>query len=508
MRVASPVCYVFLVAVGPLLAASPSEAEDAPASRPNVLMIVVDDMRAELGCYGDAHIVSPNLDALAARGTLFERAYCQQAVCNPSRASTLTGLYPSTLGIWDLPTHFRQRRKDIVTLPQAFTNSGYVTRGIGKVFHNWTQDRYRGDARSWSLPQALHYANHGDDVPHVGLIPPSRIEMPKVTIHDVPDEAYLDGRVAALGVDSLEAFAQTGEPFFLACGFWKPHSPFNAPAQYWNLYDFDDITDPDPAKRPKDVPGIAMHDSREIRRGFRDRPGNRPTAEEARRLRHGYYAAISFADAQIGKLLDALDRTGLAENTIVVFWSDHGYHLGEKTLWAKTSNFELDARVPMIVALPDALRGSAAGSGGQRTDALVELVDLYPTLCDLAAIDPPHELDGDSLAPLLRGKANAAQSDDDAAAFTWHPRPAYPVEGTDPKAIGWSMRTDRYRLTEWRAFDDGELRAVELYDHDADADEMANIAAERPEVVERLRPRLDAWRQTAHLPSVNDDRDE
>ncbi len=313
------------------------------APRPNVLFIAVDDMRVELGCYGDTQAKSPNIDRLAQRGTLFHRAYCQQAVCNPSRASLLTGLRPDTLRVWDLPTHFRQHRPDVVTLPQLFKQNGYHTQNIGKIFHNWRQDDYKGDPASWSVPARMHYANHGADKAQVdGSVPPDESNVPKTEIRDVPDTAYFDGRVAQLAVEALDQIKD--KPFFLAVGFWKPHSPFNAPERYWDMVRREAISPPLNPQPPFGVPQVAMHDSREILRSFQDRPNGRPTPDEVLALRHGYYAAVSYVNAQIGKVLDELDRLDLAKSTIIVFWSDHGYHLGEQDLWAKTSNFEPDAQ--------------------------------------------------------------------------------------------------------------------------------------------------------------------
>ena len=460
----------------------------AASERPNVLFVVVDDMRVELGCYGQSHVQSPHLDALAGRAMRFDRAYCQQAVCNPSRASALTGLRPYTLGLHDLATHFRQRRPGIVTLPQAMMLAGYHTRCIGKVFHNWLHPKQRGDSRSWSVPSIMHYAHHGDDVPHVGLLPPNTSPTPKTQRRDVPDEAYFDGRIATLAADSLRAYAAAEEqqPFFLAVGFWKPHAPFNAPARYWDLYDRDAIDPPTPAKPPRNVPPLAMHDGRELRSGFRDRPGRRPNDADTLALRHGYYAAISYVDAQIGRVLTALRESGLGENTVVVFWSDHGYHLGEKTLWAKTSNFELDARVPLLIATPPSLD---LPRDGRSTDSLVELLDLYPTLCDLTGVEPPHRLEGTSLVPLLDGREPPPRY-----ALTEHPRPAYISDETPATAMGLSLRAPRYRYTEWRRVDDGtttdDILATELYDHERDPDETANIAAEQPDAVATMQATL------------------
>lgn len=439
----------------------------AGAAPPNVLFIAVDDMRVELGCYDQHWIRSPNIDRLAQRGLLFERAYCQQAVCNPSRASLLTGRRPHSLGIYDLPTHFRERFPEIVTLPQLFKNNGYHTQNIGKIFHNWRQEKYKGDSASWSVPAVMHYARHGDDKPAVeGHSPEDESNIPKCEILDVPDDAYFDGRIANLAVNALQEQGKTKDiPFFLAVGFWKPHAHFNAPKRYWNMYEVSDIQLPTNPNPPKDVPLIALHNSREILRAFSDRPNGIPTKRESRELRRGYFAAISYVDAQIGRVLDELERLDLQDDTIVVFWSDHGFHLGEHSLWAKTSNFELDARVPMIISLP-------GQSESQRTTAIVELLDIYPTLADLCGLETPDGLEGVSLKPLF----NAPSSSVKHAALTQHPRPAYPAAGMEPEAMGYSMRTDRFRYTEWRDYQDGTVIARELYDHKTDSDETINLA--------------------------------
>jgi len=437
-------------------------ASATASERLNVLFIAVDDMRVELGCYGDTLAKSPNIDRLAKRGTLFARAYCQQAVCNPSRASLLTGLRPDTLRVWDLPTHFRQNHPDVVTLPQLFKHNGYHARNVGKIFHNWRQDDFKGDPVSWSEPAIMHYATHGSDQAVVdGEVPPDESGVPKTEIRDVPDNAYFDGRVAEAAVETLRELKDSR--FFLAVGFWKPHSQFNAPKKYWDLYDRADISPPANPNPPQDVPALAMHDSREILRAFRNRAGGRPTAAETLALRHGYYAAISYVDAQIGKVLNELDRLDLRDNTIIVFWSDHGYHLGEHSLWAKTSNFELDARVPMIIATPN-------HAGGQRTSALVELLDLYPTLADLCGLQPPSDLEGASLRPVLEDPSVSVKS----AALTQHTRPAYPSREHPLEAMGYSMRTDRYRYAEWRDAQTRRVLARELYDHESDPGETVN----------------------------------
>lgn len=455
--------------VGGVSAASAAESM-------NVLFIAADDLRCDLGCYGHPLVKTPHIDRLAQRGVAFRHAYCQQALCNPSRASLLTGRRPDALRLWNLENHFRDVLPDVVTLPQHFKRHGYFTQNIGKIFHNWRTE-IEGDPQSWSVPAVMHYARHGDDHPQVdGSLPPNQASDPKCERRDVPDRAYFDGRIADQAVEALAQRKRAGEPFFLAVGFWKPHSPFNAPARYWDLYDRDDIDLPPNAAWPHDAPRAAWHNSREI---LGDPPRTLSTAA-VRELRHGYLAAISYLDAQVGKVIDALDREGLSDKTVIVFWSDHGFHLGEHTLWAKTSNFELDARVPLIITVP------AAAAAGRTTDALAELLDLYPTLTELCDLPTPDALQGESLAPLLRDPDGEVKS----AAFTQHPRPAYYGKRMD--AMGYSMRTGRFRYTEWRRAEDGRVLARELYDHRTDAAEMVNLV-DRPafaETTEALRRQM------------------
>ena len=445
------------------------------AQRPNVLFIMADDLRSELGCMGAAHVKSPHIDLLAKRGRLFMRAYCQQAVCNPSRASMLTGLRPDTLRIWDLPTHLREQKPRVVTLPQHFKNHGYFTQCMGKIFHNWRQN-IQGDPQSWSVPQVLHYATHGSDKPEVKRgMPPNLSRNPKCDMRDVPDEAYFDGRIANLAVKALGELEQKRRPFFLAVGFWKPHLPFNAPKRYWDMYDpikLPSLTNPE---RPANAPDIAFHDAREMLRSFKGKP---PTPAQVRELRHGYYAATTYMDAQIGKVLAELDRLGLRENTIITFASDHGFHLGEHGLWAKTSCFEWDAAVPMIIAPPKLAKPGAS------THALAELLDLYPTIAELAGLPKPKHLEGASLVPVLKNPAATVKK----AAYSQHPRPAY-YQGA-PKAMGYSMRTTDVRYTEWRNWKTGEIIARELYDHRVGSGENQNVVATESDLVQKFSARV------------------
>lgn len=431
------------------------------AQKPNVLFIAADDLRCDLACYGHPLVKTPHLDQLASQGVLFKQAYCQQALCNPSRASLMTGRRPDSLKIWDLPTHFREVDPEIVTLPQLFQQQGYFTQNIGKIFHNWRQ-KIEGDPASWSVPAVMHFARHDDDQPQLNNnreLPMNLALAPRSECRDVPDSAYFDGRIANLAAEALQELKQKQQPFFLAVGFWKPHLPFNPPKKYWDLYDDSPVqpaSNPDP---PKNVPQVALHNSREIMRAA----NGKLTKKQMIELRTGYLAGISYLDAQIGKVLAELDRLGLRNNTIIVFWSDHGFHLGEHGLWCKTSNFENDAHVPLMISLPNMKQA------GKTSDAMVELLDMYPTLVELCELPAPEKLEGMSLVPLLNDPTQTVKP----AAYTQHPRPAYFRK--KPDFMGVSVRTPRYRYTEWRDFQTGKIKARELYDHKIDPAENTNI---------------------------------
>ncbi|MBG88657.1 MAG: iduronate sulfatase [Verrucomicrobiales bacterium] len=429
------------------------------ANKPNVLFIVADDLRAELGCLGDRHVISPNLDRLASRGRLFTRAYCQQAVCNPSRASFMTGLRPDTIKVWDLKASFRKTKPKHPTLPELFKQAGYRTRCIGKIYHNSEQ---LGDPASWSKPAKFHFGPHWADTVtanRVGAI--KKGQVPAIESFDVPDEAYWDGRIARQAVSALGELKD--KPFFLAVGFWRPHLPFVAPKRDWDLYNPRELPAPTGWFAPSDCPPLALHNSKELK-GYRDVPKFPLTPKTTRDLRHGYYASITFMDRQIGLVLDALEENGLRKNTIVVFFSDHGFHLGEHELWCKTSCFEFDARVPMIIATPEIAKAGTASS------SLVELIDLYPTLADLAGLEAPKALEGESLVPVLNDPTTKVKE----GAFTQHPRPSY-SKGTAP-VMGVSVRTENGRYTEWRNRKTGKVEAREYYDHRIDPFETRNVA--------------------------------
>ncbi|RAV30650.1 iduronate sulfatase [Sinomicrobium soli] len=443
----------------------------------NVLFIACDDLRTDLGCYGNDLVKSPHIDQLAREGVLFDKAYCQQALCAPSRISVMTGRRPDNTRSWNLTAPIR-RTDDVVTLPEQFKKNGYFTQDIGKIYHNWHVDGHADYPESWSVEPVMHYGTHNDDVPQVrGKLPENTAGTKWTKRLDVPDEAYYDGRIAQKAVEALQGFSgNPGQPFFLAVGFWKPHLPFNAPEKYWDMYDKDLIPAVYNGDPPKRIPEIALHDSWEF---FRGEP-NTLSESDVLELRHGYLAAVSFLDAQVGKVLSELKRLQLDKNTIVVFWSDHGFQLGEHSLWGKNSNFENDARVPFIISVP------GEGMKGHKTGSLAELLDIYPTLLELCGIEEPEGIQGKSLVPVLKD-GNATVND---AVFTQHPRPMY-YKGK-PDVMGYSVRTDRWRYTEWLDFDTREIVDRELYDHYYDDKESINLAREKRfrKVVDELHRKL------------------
>ncbi len=453
------------------------------AARPNVLLICVDDLKPVLGCYGDKAAKSPNIDRLAQRGTLFEKAFCNQAVCSPSRNALLTSLRPQTLGIYELSTNFRKAAPDAVTLPQYFKANGYRAEGLGKIFH--VGHGNVNDEASWSVPhftpKTISYALQENNPPtstrEEALFENKKIEAWKLPRGaptenaDVPDNRYGDGIIADEAIKRLEAAKQKpDEPFFLAVGFLKPHLPFVAPKKYWDLYDPATLPQPISGKAPEGAPEFAPSTWGELRQ-YKDMPEQGPvTPEQQRHLIHGYYAAMSYMDAQLGRVIDALDASGLAKNTIIVLWGDHGWHLGDHGMWCKHTNYEQAAHIPLLVSVP--------GAPHARTQALVETVDIYPTLAELAGLSAPQGLDGISFAPVLK----------DAAAKTRdHAIHVYPRG----QGLGRAIRTDRYRLVEWKPVGAAADKAVfELYDYQTDPLETKNLASEQPAVVTELRALL------------------
>jgi iduronate 2-sulfatase len=466
----------------------------AAASKPNVLFICVDDLKPLLGCYGDRVIHSPNIDRLAKRGMVFEHAYCNQAVCAPSRNSLLTGTRPTTLGIYDLGTNFRESISNAVTLPQYFMREGYRTEALGKVFHvghgnhedpaSWSVPHFSAKTISYLLPEnhatngltreeAL-FANHTD----AGKLPRGAFYESA----DVPDNAYPDGKIAEEAMRRLKNAREKPEPFFIAVGFLKPHLPFCAPKKYWDLYQRQTFRLPSVRTPPKGAPAYAPTSWGELRQ-YSDIPEIGPVTDaQARTLIHGYHAAVSYVDAQIGRVLDELDRLELASNTIVVLWGDHGWHLGDHGMWSKHTNYEEATRLPLIIVAPGVTRA------GTRTRAMVETVDLYPTLVDLVSLPmtrTPQPLEGKSIVPILKHPSRVNKE----AAFHVFPR----TRPGDGAILGRAVRTERYRLIEWKKPGaPAKTAEFELYDYQLDPGETKNLAQTKPELVKKLEALLAA----------------
>jgi iduronate 2-sulfatase len=473
------------------------------ADRPNVLLICVDDLKPMLGCYGDMTAKSPNIDSLAGHGVQFDRAYCNQAVCAPSRNSMLTGLRPSTIGIYDLGTNFRKAVPDAVTLPQYFKQNGYRTEGMGKIYHHGHGNT--DDAASWSVPfwhgDIVHYVlkenlNSNTNSREAALFhnekPLRAGQLGKgapYEIADVPDNAYPDGQVAEEAIKRLTNAAKSpDQPFFIAVGFLKPHLPFCAPKKYWDMYDPAKFKLADRSTPPDGAPPFANTTWRELR-NYVGMPEEGPVPDDdARKLIHGYHAAVSYMDAQLGKVIAKLDELGLAKNTIIVLWGDHGWHLGDHGMWCKHTNYEEAAHIPFIVVDP------RAKAHGVKSESLVESVDLYPTLCQLAGLDAPKGLDGASFAKVLDNPAAPTKD----AILHVYPR---------GKRIGRALRTKQYRLVEWKVPGDEQSTAIyELYDYVNDPGETKNIVKQRPELKRELIKMLQKYPEAKPQLKVADNR--
>ena len=478
----------------PTHAAEPSPAAADP-DRLNVLFIAVDDLKPAIGAFGDPHAVTPHLDALARRGTVFLNAHCQQAVCAPSRVSLLTGLRPDTTRVRDLQTRFRDHLPDVVTLPQRFKQAGYHSVGIGKIFdHRSVEDRATMDAVSWSEPY-LEAPSPADET--FGYRNPQTIEriaqrrrqlaplpddwvaqvkavfaphgMPPTDRADVPDDAYGDGAMTDVAVEQLQQLAQRDQPFFFAVGYHKPHLPFNAPEKYWALHDPADLPLAQQSEGPLGAPDYAPQHGWELRAMYAAPKEGPIPVDQQRQLVHGYYAAISYVDAQIGRLLQQLDDLQLAGSTLVVVWGDHGWHLGDHGMWCKHTNYEQATRSPLLIYTP------AFDHAGGRVSAPVEFVDLYPTLLDLAGVEPTSDpalsLAGLTLRPLL----NDPEAEVKTVAVSQFPR-----RTDDATYEGYTFRTRRFRYTQWRDMDLRVSEALgpvvdeEFYDYQADPDETRN----------------------------------
>ncbi|NNJ25885.1 sulfatase [Alienimonas chondri] len=464
-----------LAAIASLAVSVCDAAAAEEPTRPNVLFIAVDDLACSLGCYGDAIARTPHLDRLAAEGTCFLNAYNQIPLCNPSRASVMTGRRPDDIKVYDLDRHFRDELPNVVTLPQAFQNAGYFAARVGKIYHynvpaSIGTDGF-DDPPSWNRAINPFGRDKTDEALVFNAEPHRQISGALSWLAaDGADEEQTDGLIASQAIRLMRE--KRDEPFFLGVGFFRPHTPYVAPKKYFDLYPLESLRLPyAPAGDREDVPTAAFAHNNPV-------PNYRLDEPTLLRAAQAYYACVSFIDAQVGRLLSALEQHGLAENTIVVLWSDHGYHLGEHDgVWQKRTLFEQGARAPLIVRVPD-----QAAAGACRR--VVEFVDIYPTLTDLAGIEAPAGLAGRSLRPLIDDPTAAW----DGAAVTQVLRPA--DDRLPEQVMGCSIRTERYRYTEWGAGKYG----VELYDHGADPQEFNNLAvdpdARAAAVINALQPLL------------------
>ena len=483
-------------------AAAPLLAGAAQAdNRPNVLFICVDDLRPQLACYGNETMVTPNLDRLAGQGMLFKRHYVQAPTCGASRCSLLTGLRPNRPELLRNDAFTTLPRTDPghpISLPGLFRENGYATVSVGKVSHSPNGLRYAKPSGRFDEQGHMLYSGPDDRAHELALSwdaaygpigewgdpwsaffgyagggTRSYVEpkSPAVEAAEAPDAGYPDGITAEAAIHELRRLRD--RPFFLSVGFYKPHLPFCAPKKYWDLYDRERIPLAPHPEPPKNAdPSLSLHRNGELtgRYAALGDPAH-ATEAEARKLRHGYFACVSYVDAQIGKVLNELDRLGLRDNTIVVVWGDHGWHLGDLHVWGKHTTFEFSLRSALLIDAPGM-------PGGANTDALVESLDLYPTLAGLCGLDAPHFLDGTDISPVLEDPAHPGK---DGAFGHWR----------RGKHIATSLRTPRYRLTVWKD-PAGRIVQTELYDHKTDPDETTNIAEEQPAVVRELMPQLEA----------------
>jgi len=516
--------------------------------KPNILFIAVDDLRPELGCYGSDIAVSPNIDLLAKDGLLFNKAYCQQAICSPSRASLMTGARPETINVIENFTFFRDENPDIITLPQHFKNNGYEVTHTGKIYH---KPGFADPELSWSrLPaydkmtieksktpggfaleanQDMYRKNMADVIAKYGKNAPRNGlgKGPAYENADVPDTFYDDGYNTELAIVTLKDMLEKNpdKPFFLGLGMKKPHLDWLAPKKYWDMYNREDIKLTTQTSGPENGAAMGLHPSFELRARY-GIPKKGPIDDElGLTLKHAYLASVSYVDAQIGKMINALEEAGVRDNTIIILWGDHGWHLGEMGIWGKATNYEISTRVPMMIWTPDMPKGSK----GKKSEGLVELVDMYPTLCELAGIELPSHLEGQSFVPLLedpelKWKDAVFSQFPDPALREWAANPLSQgmretyfgplieeVEGKikkqqkdkwdrdlfENKLMGYAMRTENYRLIVWKDYTqtDSEPIFIELYDHQNDPNETRNIAKDNPELVAELLEQFNkGWR--------------
>jgi arylsulfatase A-like enzyme len=440
--------------------------------KPNILFIAVDDLKPWIATFGDEHAKTPGMDRLASEGIVFQNSYCQQAICAATRASLMTGMRPDKTRVWDLQTDLRQVNPNVVTLPQYFKSNGYETAGMGKIYHMESAGPGH-DAPSWSIP-------YRDPKCPVYALPNERNAAGKgkaTECADVPDDTYHDGKMTGMAIQMLDSLSKGKKPFFLAVGFLKPHLPFVSPKKYWDLYKRDEFEIAPFQKKALNSPDVAYHVSGELKSytdipqfdSYSEKELDHLPADKQKELIHGYYAAMSYTDAQIMQLLNELDRLDIRKNTIIVLWGDHGWHLGDHGLWNKHTNFEQATHTLLMMSIP----GKKAGI---KPIATCEFVDIFPTLCDLTKIPVPKYLDGKSLVPAI----NNPEVEIKSYAISQYPR--------GKGIMGYSIRTQRFRYTEWISggfrtnltYDPKLVVASEMYDYEKDPLETENIVA-KPE---------------------------
>ncbi len=452
----------------------------AKPAKPNILFIAVDDLKPNIAVYGDRHAKTPGMDRLAKQGIVFMNSYCQQAICAATRASILTGMRPDKTRVWDLITDFRQVNPNVVTLPQYFKQNGYETAGMGKIYHMGSTGPGH-DAPSWSVP----YRDAKSPQYALPYVPNAQGRGKTVESADVPDDTYHDGRLTGMAIDLLDSLSQNEKPFFLAVGFLKPHLPFVAPKKYWDFYDRDEFEPAPFQTRALNSPEVAYHMSGELKNysdiplfdSYSEKELDHLPIDKQKELIHGYYAAMSYTDAQIMKLLNELDRLGIRNNTIIVLWGDHGWHLGDHGLWNKHTNFEQATHTLLMMSVPGM-------NSGVKPTTQCEFVDVFPTLCDLTGIPIPKYLDGISLAPAIKDPSAELMP----YAFSQYPR-------NNAKVMGYSIRTKRYRYTvwfdnnfrTWMPYNEKNVIGREMYDYQNDPFEKISVIGRPKYLADNLK---------------------
>jgi iduronate 2-sulfatase len=499
------------------------QQKDQNTAKKNILFIAVDDLKPLLNGYGYAEMKTPNFDRLMDMGVSFTNAHVQQAVCGPSRASVMTGTYPDRTKVWDLDTDFRESAPDLQSMPEYFIEQGYETTAIGKIYHKGSASPGH-DGKSWSIahaqpqdfdpeygePAFWTYQNEDtkaemkrwqEKAKSKGINRHAKLRKfvmnrvkPSTEGEDVSDEAYQDGIYTQEALRKLDQLTAGEKPWMLAVGYQKPHLPFVAPKKYWDLYQRDNIDLAAFRQLSEGTPKYAFHNFGELR-SYTDIPsemelGEQLEEDKQRELIHGYMACVSYIDAQVGKLLDALESKHILDETVIVLWGDHGFHLGDHAMWCKHSNFEQATRIPLIFAGPGVAKG-------EKCHHPVELLDVFPTLFELSNVTPSTQVEGISLLPLMDGEKDT-RVEKDYAISQYH---------RYGNRMGYSLRTDRYRLTEWHAngyrsydpYNEDNIDGVELYDYEKDPLESINLADDpayariRAELHEKLKAHLSAF---------------